>query len=117
VALALDPGEATTVAATVLAAVCVALSFGALLAGWMLVFAVPALGLATWSWQREHEEMPAELRLIAPSVLLLGALWPAMWLAIFAAGGWKWLALVWLVVAGAWPAVRLAYGAWPRLSR
>jgi hypothetical protein len=112
VQLAGDPEEARTVVATILAVVCISLSFVALLAGWMLIFAAPALVLAGWSWRRNHAGMPAELRAVAPSALLLGALWPAMWLLIFAFGGWKLLALVWLLAAGTWPSIRVAAYYW-----
>jgi hypothetical protein len=112
VQLAGDPEEARTVVATILAVVCMSLSFVALLAGWMLIFAAAALSLAGWSWRRNHAGMPAELRAVAPSVLLLGALWPTMWLLIFAFGGWKLLALVWLLAAGTWPSLRVATYYW-----
>ncbi len=108
VAPAQDPTEARTVAATTLGLVCVALSFAALLSGWMLGFAVPAVVLASWSWRHEHADMPAELRIIAPCTLLVATLWPPIWMVIFAMGGWKASALLWLVVVGAWPGVRLA---------
>jgi hypothetical protein len=112
VTLTYDLEEARTVVATILAVVCVSLSFLALIAGWTIVFAAPGAALAGWSWYREHEDMPPELRVIAPSALLLATLWPSIWIGIVASGGWKLLAVAWLLVVGAWPIGRLAYHYW-----
>ncbi len=90
--------EAHAAIAAILALVSVSLSFAALLAGWMLLFAAPALLLGGWSLYRLRFAGLAEFRNVALAAYTLSATWPPIWMAFSLPDGVRWLAVFPLLI-------------------
>ncbi|HZC79564.1 MAG TPA: protein kinase [Ktedonobacterales bacterium] len=90
--------EAQAAIAAVLALVSVSLSFAALLAGWMLLFAAPALLLGGWSLYRLRSAALAEFRNVALAAFTLSATWPPIWMAFSLPDSVRWLAVFPLLI-------------------
>ena len=71
--------EILAVTAAILALTSASLSFAAILAPWMLFFALPALILAVWSLFRQTTNTPADFTRLAFVVLGVSFLWPLLW--------------------------------------
>jgi tRNA A-37 threonylcarbamoyl transferase component Bud32/ribosomal protein L40E len=93
-----DQAEAHAAIAAILALISVSLSFAALLAGWMLLFAAPALLLGGWSLYRLRFAALAEFRNVALAAYTLSAAWPPIWMAFSLPDGVRWLAVLPLLI-------------------
>jgi hypothetical protein len=93
-----DQAEAQAAIAAILALISVSLSFAALLAGWMLLFAAPALLLGGWSLYRLRFAALAEFRNVALAAYTLSAAWPPIWMAFSLPDGVRWLAVLPLLI-------------------
>jgi tRNA A-37 threonylcarbamoyl transferase component Bud32 len=74
--------EAQAAIAAALALVCFAFSLMALYSGWTILFVMPALALAWWSWVRQVVGMPLELRKLTVATLFLSGGWLVVWLLV-----------------------------------
>jgi serine/threonine protein kinase len=73
-----DNQEVMTVLASMLGAIAFALGLLAVISGWLLVFTLPALGLAAWSswqWWRVPQKAPPEFRWLSAGIVVLSMLW------------------------------------------
>jgi serine/threonine protein kinase len=81
-----DNQEVMTVLASMLGAIAFALGLLAVISGWLLVFTLPALGLAAWSswqWWRVPQKAPPEFRWLSAGIVVLSMLWIAFYFLIF----------------------------------
>ncbi|HEX6798119.1 MAG TPA: serine/threonine-protein kinase [Ktedonobacterales bacterium] len=74
------PEEARAVVAAILGVVFLALSLLAIVAGWALVFVLPALALAALSFSRQTAHSPPELRGVTLATFIIGTGWALVWL-------------------------------------
>jgi uncharacterized membrane protein YphA (DoxX/SURF4 family) len=81
-----DNQEVMTVLASMLGAIAFALGLLAVISGWLLVFTLPALGLAAWSswqWWRVPQKAPPEFRWLSASILVLSTIWIVFYFLVF----------------------------------
>ena len=81
-----DSREALIVLAVILGAIAFALSLLASLAGWLLIFLAPALGLAGWScwqWWQQTNKAPREFKWLSAGIALLSTMWMVFYVLVF----------------------------------
>jgi serine/threonine protein kinase len=81
-----DNQEVMTVLASMLGAIAFALGLLAVIFGWLLVFTLPALGLAAWSswqWWRVPQKAPPEFRWLSAGIVVLSIVWIAFYFLVF----------------------------------
>lgn len=71
--------ETVAVIAAILALTSASLSFAAILAPWMVFFALPALVLAVWSLFRQTTSTPVDFTRLAFIALVVSFFWPFFW--------------------------------------
>ena len=81
-----DSQEALMVLSAVLGSIAAALSLLAVISGWLLVFALPALGLAGWScwhWWHRPLKVPLEFKWVSAATIMLSVIWIAAYFLFF----------------------------------
>ena len=81
-----DDQEALIVLSAVLGCIAATLSLLAIISGWLLVFVLPALGLAGWScwyWWQRPLKVPPEFKWVGTATIMLSVLWITAYFLFF----------------------------------
>jgi serine/threonine protein kinase len=81
-----DNQEVLMVLSAILGSIAATLGLLAIISGWLLVFALPALGLAGWScwhWWQRPLKVPVEFKWVSSATIMLSVVWIATYFLFF----------------------------------